>query len=128
MATATPTSPPPPPASPTPTVTRTRRPTATRTPRPTRSQELTLGLRATARSWLRVVLDGETVFEGTLIPGDERTWKAKRDIVLRTGNAGGLIATINGRDLGALGNSGQVLDYLWRLSTSGQIIMSTPTP
>ncbi|MFQ5342529.1 MAG: DUF4115 domain-containing protein [Anaerolineae bacterium] len=125
---ATPTPLPPTPAPPTPTATRTRRPTRTRTPSPARAQALTLSLNATARSWIRVVADGQTVFEGTVVPGDERTWKARREITLRTGNAGGVIVSINGRQLGALGNSGQVLEYVWRLTESGQVVMATPTP
>lgn len=131
--TATPTSgvtrtpAPPTPAPPTLTATQTSRPTATRTPLPGRTQELTLSLKVTARSWVRVTLDGAIVFEDTVVPGDEPTWQAQREIVLRTGNAGGVIASVNGRELGALGDSGQVLDYVWRLS-DGQVIMGTPTP
>lgn len=119
---------PPTPAPPTPTATRTRRPTSTRTPLPARAQELTLGLKVTARSWVRVVADGATVFEGTVVPGEERTWTARREITLRTGNAGGVIASINDRELGALGDSGQVLDYVWRLTDNGRVVMATPTP
>ncbi|MFQ5593528.1 MAG: DUF4115 domain-containing protein [Anaerolineae bacterium] len=125
---ATPTPPPPTLAPPTPTATRTRRPTATRTPRPARAQELTLSLKVTARSWIRVVADGATIFEGTVIPGEERTWTARREISLRTGNAGGVRASINDQELGSLGNSGQVLEYVWRLSDNGQVVMATPTP
>ncbi len=123
-----PTPPPPTPEPPTPTVTQTRQPTATWTATPAQTQALTLRLNVTARSWIRVVLDGQTAFEGTVTPGEERIWQAKREIQMRTGNAGGLIATINGQELGALGSSGQVLDYVWRFSDSGQIIMATPTP
>lgn len=125
---ATPTPLPPTPVPPTATATRTRRPTSTRTPSPARAQELTLGLKVTARSWVRVVADGATVFEGTVVPGEERTWTARREITLRTGNAGGVIASINDQELGALGNSGQVLEYVWRLSETGQVVMATPTP
>lgn len=125
---ATATLPPPTPLPATPTATRTRRPTATRTRQPARTQQLTLGLRVTARSWIRVVVDGETVFEGTVVPGDQRTWTARREIALRTGNAGGVVASINNRELGTLGDPGQVLDFVWQLSDSGLVIMATPTP
>ena len=92
------------------------------------AQDLSLILTFTARSWIRVALDGETVYEGILTSGDERSWTAKREIALRAGNAGGVIASINGRDLGTLGNYAQVIDYVWRLSDSGQVVVSTPTP
>lgn len=126
--TTTPTPPTPTSVPPTPTATRIRRPTATPTLRSVRAQGLTLKLTATGRSWIRVALDGQTAFEGILASGDEQTWKARRQIELRTGNAGGLIGSINDQDLGTLGDPGDVLDYLWQLSNTGQVILATPTP
>lgn len=126
MPTATP--PPPTPVPPTFTATQAPRPTVIETLQPGATQELTLKLTTTARSWLRIVLDGETAFEGILEPGDEQLWRARREIAMRTGNAGGLTVTVNGQEIGVLGDSGEVLDRIWRLSDSGQVVMSTPTP
>lgn len=127
-ATRTSTPVPPTPVPPTPTETPPPPPTDTPLPQPAGPQELTLGLRATAPSWIRVVLDGEIAFQGTLSPGDELSWTAGREIALRTGNAGGLIATLNGQELGTMGASGEVRDYLWQLSETGQVVAVTPAP
>lgn len=59
-------------------------------------------------SWLRVIADGKTVFEATLQPGAELNWEAERSIVLRTGNAGGVLVTFNDRPLGLMGRFGEV--------------------
>jgi cytoskeleton protein RodZ len=111
-----------------PTATLTLEPTATHTATPQRAQELTLTLDVSALSWTRVVTDGETVYEGTLEPGDAPSWTAQREIAIRTGNAGGLRATVNDRDMGVLGAAGQVRDYIWQLAADGEVVVVTPTP
>lgn len=127
-ATATPTSPPPTPVPLTPTATQTEQAVATQPAEPVSTQELVLQLQVTAPSWVRVLLDGENAYEGILDPGEERTWQAQREISMRTGNAGGLTASLNGQNIGALGESGEVLDYIWRISDTGEILTLTPTP
>jgi cytoskeleton protein RodZ len=95
-------------------------PTPTFTPhialRPTATpfQGLVLRVRITSTAWLRVLTDGEVAFEGTLQPGEERAWQASSALLLRTGNAGGTEASINGQALGPLGKPGQVLEREWR--------------
>ncbi|MFQ3612164.1 MAG: RodZ domain-containing protein [Cyanobacteriota bacterium] len=64
-------------------------------------------------SWLRVIADGQTVFEATLQPGAELNWEAEQSIVLRTGNAGGVLVTFNNRDLGVMGQFGEVKEQLF---------------
>jgi len=64
-------------------------------------------------SWLRVIADGKTVFEATLQPGAELNWEAERSIVLRTGNAGGVLVTFNDRHLGAMGRFGEVKEVIF---------------
>lgn len=111
---------------PTATATATQMPTVTPTSTPQGSEELTLVVNISALAWTRVVADGENVYEGTLEPGEERTWTAQDEIVMRTGNAGGMQASINGRDIGVLGNSGQVLDFVWQLTDDGEVLEATP--
>lgn len=126
----TPTSEPPtdvpPTEPPTATTTPTQVPTVTPTSTPQGAEELTLVVNISALTWARVVADGETVYEGTLEPGEERTWTAQDEIVMRTGNAGGMQASINGRDIGVLGNSGEVLDFVWQLTDDGEVLETTP--
>lgn len=73
-------------------------------------QGVTVSVLATARCWIRATVDGRRVFEGTLRAGDQRTWNATRDVLLRIGNAGGLRVSLNGHDLGLLGRAGEVVD------------------
>ncbi len=64
-------------------------------------------------SWLRVIADGQTVFEATLQPGAELNWEAEQSIVLRTGNAGGVLVTFNDRELGVMGRFGEVKELMF---------------
>jgi cytoskeleton protein RodZ len=70
-------------------------------------------LRIVEYSWLRVIVDGEEVFAGSLEEGTTRTWRGRESIALRCGNAGGVEATVNGEPLGILGERGQVVDLEW---------------
>ena len=65
-------------------------------------------------SWIRVVADGATVFEGTLAPGTQQNWSAEDSIILRAGNAGGVQVTFNNRDLGPMGQFGEVREETYR--------------
>ncbi len=64
-------------------------------------------------SWLRVVADGQTVFEDTLQPGSQRNWTAERSIVIRAGNAGGVLLTYNNQTLGVMGDFGEVKEQIF---------------
>lgn len=48
-----------------------------------------------ARSWMRIVADGKTEFEGNLDEGTERTWVADKTLIVRAGNAGGVLVKFN---------------------------------
>ncbi|MGH2453377.1 MAG: helix-turn-helix domain-containing protein [bacterium] len=70
---------------------------------------ITLVLTATGTSWLRVIVDGERIFQGTVYAGDAGTWTAARALEIRIGNAGVVELTVNGRDLGTPGRPRQVV-------------------
>ncbi len=114
--------------APPPTATPLPRPTATVAVLPTEPPGLTLVLRTTGRTWVRVIVDGEKVLEQTLGPGQVRTWRAQHEVRLRTGNAGGVEVTVNGQELGPLGAPGQVLERIWTITQNGVVRVSTPTP
>jgi cytoskeleton protein RodZ len=69
-----------------------------------------LRLQLTQPSWLSVTVDGKRVVYETLPAGTVRDFHGAREITLRAGNAGGVVANIDGKDLGALGQAGQVED------------------
>jgi len=78
---------------------------ATATDLPTR----TLELRVTAPTWLLVKIDGAQVLEGILQPGTSRSFHGGKALV-RSGNAGGVDVLVNGKDLGPMGKSGDVVE------------------
>lgn len=65
-------------------------------------------LTVTDRSWVSIVADGTTVYEGTLESGTEETWTAQESIQMTAGNAGGVQVSFNGNDAITLGQSGNV--------------------
>lgn len=59
-------------------------------------------------SWVRVVADGKTVFEGTLTKGKQQTWTANKKLSIRSGNAGAVYVAFNHKEAKVLGKEGQV--------------------
>lgn len=62
----------------------------------------------TADCWLEVKADGKVVYEGTLKKGDSQTWKGTDKVMVRVGDAGAVSFSVNGKDLGTAGKTGQV--------------------
>jgi cytoskeletal protein RodZ len=62
-----------------------------------------VSITAKSSSWLRIVADGKTEFEGTLEEGDQRTWEAKEQLTVRAGNAGGILVAVNNEKAEELG-------------------------
>lgn len=60
--------------------------------------------------WISVKVDGKNVFEGTVEKGKEMSWQGKESVEIRAGNAGGIQITFNGKDMGTLGEAGQIAD------------------
>lgn len=112
-------------STPTSVPTRTSVPTSTPTPRISAGVEVEL--RIIEYAWLRVAVDGEEVFVGSLEEGTTRTWRGQESIALRCGNAGGVEAIVNGEPLGILGERGQVVDLEW-LAEGVTPMPVTPTP
>jgi hypothetical protein len=59
-------------------------------------------------SWLRVIVDGKTEFEGILTKGIEKTWTAKKQLTIRVGNAGGVMTSLNKQEPKLLGRLSEV--------------------
>jgi len=74
-----------------------------------------LTARVTSDSWMSVSADGTTIFEGLLKAGTERTFHGTK-IALHAGNAGGVDILADGKDLGALGPAGEVVDRSFDLA------------
>jgi len=77
---------------------------------PVPAAPLTIVLTATSPSWVTADADGRRALFKTVTPGVPETILAKREIVIRVGNAGALAWRINGRELGPMGRVGQIRD------------------
>lgn len=88
-------------------------PPVARQPKPLPSGP-TLTMRVTSPSWVRVVVDGNVAVEGVYPAGTLKTFHGKQAVV-RIGNAGGVDIVLNGRDLGKLGASGDVVERTFPL-------------
>jgi hypothetical protein len=73
-----------------------------------------LALVLSAPSWLRVTVDGSVSMEGTFPAGTAKTFHGKTALV-RIGNAGGVEIYVDGKDVGKLGKSGDVVEHAFTL-------------
>jgi cytoskeleton protein RodZ len=71
-----------------------------------------------APSWLSILADGNLRYEQIAQPGFSQTFEARREISIRTGNAGAVGVEVNGQDLGKLGESGEVLTKNFTLKSA----------
>lgn len=75
-----------------------------------RNSESRIQIRATQDSWVQIRDgNGELLLARVLRPGDVFRVPDKPGLKLRTGNAGGFVVTVDGKDLPPLGSNGQVL-------------------
>jgi cytoskeleton protein RodZ len=82
---------------------------------------LTLLLKASERSWIRVLIDGKESKDALLKAGDVIALKASERFLLTIGNAGGMTASLNGKDMGVLGQRREVIrDWLLTRQSSNK--------
>jgi hypothetical protein len=93
---------------------------------PSQIQGVDLRLETTQACWLSVTVDGKRVVYDTLPKGAVREFHAEREINLRAGNAGGIVATIDGKPLGTLGQVGQVQDRVFAVASPAPSRTATP--
>jgi len=76
-----------------------------------KNQSVQVGVTLKASSWISVVTDGKTAFEGVLPEGSNRTWKATQQLTVKTDNAGGVLMSVNqqeSKEMGELGKSKEI--------------------
>ncbi|MEH1912509.1 MAG: RodZ domain-containing protein [Nostoc sp.] len=71
------------------------------------AQAVQIGVTLKASSWIRVVADGKTEFEGILPEGTHRTWKAQEQLTVKTDNAGGVLMSVNQEKAKEMGEPGK---------------------
>ena len=68
----------------------------------------------TDQCWMEITVDGQST-QATLSEGQVQEIKASQNIKLNLGNAGVVSVTLNGQDLGVMGNQGQVVKKEFKL-------------
>jgi hypothetical protein len=95
-----------------------------------------VNLVAAERTYMRVIVDGEVVFEGRVVPGTAYPYEAQDRVEVLVGNGAAIRVVYNGRDLGLLGSFGQVVSNIYLaeeivtptgLPTATGTITPTPT-
>lgn len=82
------------------------------------------------RTYMRITVDGKVAFEGRTEPAGQYTYQGSDRIEVLVGNASGLHVTYNGRDLGMMGNFGEVIDRVYTaqgVETPTATLAPTPT-
>jgi cytoskeletal protein RodZ len=77
---------------------------------PVPPKDVTVRVKAKRASWLNVRdAKGKQLFSGIIRAGQTEEWKSKKRIRLLIGNGGGVRVTVNGKDIGSPGETGQVI-------------------
>lgn len=105
-------------------LTPTNTPSPTLTPTEIPSGRLQVDVEIIARTWLEVVVDGEQAFRGLIEAGTNWSWFAQDSIAMHIGNAGGVLVTLNGQQMGTLGEQDEVVDIVW----TWESLNATPEP
>lgn len=88
--------------------------TPTRPALPPSLDEIRLMLEIVERTWIEVTIDGDVVFSGIARANDVFEWTAQQEAKVVTGNAIGVVVTINDIVLGRLGGRGEQHEEVWR--------------
>ncbi|HEY6968159.1 MAG TPA: RodZ domain-containing protein [Candidatus Angelobacter sp.] len=75
---------------------------------PKQNGPISVVIKARKDSWISIVADGQTLWEGTLNASKERSIQADKELVLKTGNAAGIDVSYNGKPIGILGKEKEV--------------------
>jgi cytoskeleton protein RodZ len=76
-------------------------------------------IKAKEDAWISVVADGRRVSHGTLRANKQRFVRADKQIIITTGNAGGLDMSFNGKPLGAIGSESEARTLMF--TPAGQV-------
>jgi cytoskeletal protein RodZ len=89
---------------------------------PAASSPVRVAVEMQDQSWLRITTDGEVAFEGVLKEGDARTWTADEQLVIRAGNAGGVVVSFNEGAAKSLGKPGVVTEVAFPPNETARLI------
>jgi cytoskeletal protein RodZ len=84
-----------------------------------------VNLVAVERTFMRVVVDGEEVYNGRVVPGAAYPFEAEDQVEILVGSGAAIRIVYNGRDMGLMGGLGQVINNIYR---ADEIITPTALP
>ncbi|MBD2446262.1 helix-turn-helix domain-containing protein [Nostoc sp. FACHB-152] len=90
------------------------------------NQAVAVSLELQGTSWLQVKVDSKTEFVGNLNQGERRTWTAKKQLTVRSGNAGAVLISVNNQPAKPLGELGNVKEVTFtpEIDTQKSIVNS----
>jgi hypothetical protein len=74
---------------------------------------------------MRVIVDGENVFDGRVVPGNVYFYEAEQQVEVLVGSGAAIRIAYNGRDLGLMGAFGQIVNNIYR---ADDIVTPTALP
>ncbi|MGD1874275.1 MAG: helix-turn-helix domain-containing protein [Mastigocoleus sp.] len=83
-------------------------------------------LKTKERSWLEVRVDGVQKFQDILEKDKQQNWTGKQQIYVRSGNAGGVLISIDGSQFKPFGEIGQIEQATYKVESTQ--VEPTPTP
>jgi len=84
-----------------------------------------VNLVAVERTYMRVIVDGETVFEGRVVPGNNYFYEAEEQVEVLVGSGAAIRIAYNGQDLGLLGGFGEIVSNIYR---ADEVVTPTALP
>jgi Domain of unknown function (DUF4115) len=70
-------------------------------------------IRAEKTTWVSIVADGKPVARETLIAPAHTSVRASGEVIVKAGNAAGVSFQLNGKEIPAQGNEGEVRTYVF---------------
>ncbi|BAY18719.1 hypothetical protein NIES2109_53280 [Nostoc sp. HK-01] len=89
-------------------------------PKDSLSQPVAVTLELQGKSWLQVKVDGKTEFVGNLKKGVRKTWTAKKQLTVRSGNAGVVLVSVNNQPATPLGTLGKIKEVTFTPEVNSQ--------
>lgn len=74
---------------------------------------VTVSVEALEHAWIRLVSDGDTIFQGVAEPGQIIQAVSSDQCLVETGNGGAFNLSVNGEDFGLLGERGRAVRRAW---------------
>jgi cytoskeleton protein RodZ len=86
--------------------------------------DVTFAVNLEQDAWMRVTVDGEVAYEGTLSAGSQETWTGENEIRITAGNSGGVLFSFNGSEEQPLGQPGAVRNLTLTPDTDAEALPS----